>query len=32
MEGVIFAEAPLSVTDIEVGSDGNLYVLSHSWT
>ena len=31
MKGVIFAKGLLRVTDIEVGPDGNLYVLSHSW-
>ena len=30
-EGTIFAEGLHRITDIEVGPDGNMYVLSHTW-
>ena len=30
-EGTVFAEGLERITDIEVGPDGNMYVLSHTW-
>lgn len=30
-EGIIFAEGLHRITDIEVGPDGEMYVLSHTW-
>jgi glucose/arabinose dehydrogenase len=30
-EGTIFAEGLRRITDIEVGPDGNMYILAHSW-
>ena len=30
-EGTIFAEGLRRITDIEIGPDGNMYILSHTW-
>jgi aldose sugar dehydrogenase len=32
LDDVIFAKALGRITDIEVGPDGNLYIVSHSWS
>jgi glucose/arabinose dehydrogenase len=31
LDDIVFAKALGRITDIEVGPDGNLYILSHSW-
>ena len=31
LQGIVFGDGFDRVTDIEVGPDGNLYILSHSW-
>ena len=31
LDNIVFAKGLGRITDIEVGPDGNMYILSHSW-